>query len=219
MSSFKPTFLYIKRHSITGLMYFGKTTKTNPLVYNGSGKYWTHHIEKHGKQHIETLWYCLYTDIETLQEAALSLSNSLEVALSESWANLKPENGLDGGSFVGYNGFKGKKHSVEHIEKLRAQGKTRPVTENMRKSYLKRNVSGSNNGRAITIHIFDSDGVLRFVCNGNFEKTCEENNLPIGPLKLSYLNNGKSLFTSKSPGRLKDLSMLRYKGWFAKIIN
>jgi len=34
----KPTYLYIKEHSKTGLKYFGKTTKSDPTVYDGSGK-------------------------------------------------------------------------------------------------------------------------------------------------------------------------------------
>jgi hypothetical protein len=48
-----PTYLYIKQHSITGLKYFGKTTKSNPYKYNGSGKYWIRHINKNGKEHIK----------------------------------------------------------------------------------------------------------------------------------------------------------------------
>jgi hypothetical protein len=50
---FKPTHLYyIKLHSITGLMYFGKTTKEDPVAYSGSGLVWTRHIRKHGRKHI-----------------------------------------------------------------------------------------------------------------------------------------------------------------------
>lgn len=36
MTIYKPTYLYIKVHSITGMKYFGKTTK-NPIKYDGSG--------------------------------------------------------------------------------------------------------------------------------------------------------------------------------------
>lgn len=114
MTTFQPTFLYIKQHSVTGLLYFGKTTKSDPVAYKGSGKYWLRHINKHGRKFVETLWYCLYTVPDDLEAAACMLSDLLDVALSESWANLKPENGFDGGSFVGYNGFKGKTHTPEH---------------------------------------------------------------------------------------------------------
>ena len=36
----KPTYLYVKQHNKTGLKYFGKTTKKDPLKYKGSGLYW-----------------------------------------------------------------------------------------------------------------------------------------------------------------------------------
>ena len=215
---FKPTYLYIKQHSITGKFYFGKTTRKNVEKYTGSGIHWGRHISLHGKDKVITLWYCLFTDIHVLVDTALNMSSIMDITESDDWLNFKPESGLDGGSFVGFNGFKGKKHSIEHIEKLRKLGKERPVTENMRNSFLKRNLKGSKNGRALHINIFDDTGNIRFKCHGNFEQLCLENNLPTGALKISYANNGKPIFTSRSPGRLKDLSMLKYKNWFAKII-
>lgn len=60
---FKPTYLYIKRHKVTGLLYFGKTTSKNVEKYNGSDTYWGRHLKVHG-YNIETLWYCLFTDIQ-----------------------------------------------------------------------------------------------------------------------------------------------------------
>lgn len=44
---FRPTFLYIKQHTITGKLYFGKTSKNldKMLSYKGSGKYWLDHIK------------------------------------------------------------------------------------------------------------------------------------------------------------------------------
>ena len=44
---FKPTYLYIKQHSITGKLYLGKTTKQNLIKYTGSGKYWLRHLKVH----------------------------------------------------------------------------------------------------------------------------------------------------------------------------
>lgn len=43
--SFKPTYLMIKQHEITGLKYLCKTTRKDPLKYNGSGRYWKPHIK------------------------------------------------------------------------------------------------------------------------------------------------------------------------------
>lgn len=58
---FTPTYLYIKRHTITGKLYFGKTIQ-NPEIYLGSGLKWKRHIRKHGIREVETLWYCLFTE-------------------------------------------------------------------------------------------------------------------------------------------------------------
>lgn len=95
--NFKPTFLYIKQHSETGKMYFGKTVK-NPEKYQGSGVYWQRHIRKHGIEKVETLWFCLFLDLETLQEFSLNFSKINNINTSDNWANYIYETGLDGGS-------------------------------------------------------------------------------------------------------------------------
>jgi hypothetical protein len=90
-----PTYLYIKQHSITGLKYFGKTTG-NPYTYNGSGKRWKSHIKVHGKKHIKTIWVSEpYTDT-SIVEVALKFSIENDIVKSKEWANIDPENGLDG---------------------------------------------------------------------------------------------------------------------------
>ena len=94
----KPTYLYIKQHSITGLKYFGKTSSQDPYLYNGSGTYWRRHIKKHGIMHITTLWVSEpYTSLELIQEYALQFSIDNNIINSTEWANLKLENGIDGG--------------------------------------------------------------------------------------------------------------------------
>jgi hypothetical protein len=115
-----PTVLYIKQHSVTGLKYFGKTTQ-DPLKYNGSGVYWTDHIKKHGKEHVTTVWISEpYIDSDTIAEFALAFSLENNIVESSTWANLKPENGLDGG-VAGPNGKKGiptGPKSTEHKQKI-----------------------------------------------------------------------------------------------------
>ena len=91
------TYLYIKQHEITGLKYFGKTTKKDPYKYNGSGKHWLRHIKKHGVEHVNTIRCKLFTDIDELQRVALAMSEMYDIVDSEFWANLTPENGMDGG--------------------------------------------------------------------------------------------------------------------------
>jgi hypothetical protein len=93
----KPTRLYIKQHSITKVKYFGKTTSEDPIKYLGSGVYWTKHIKKHGKQFVETIWLSdLYYDT-SIVEHALHFSQENNIVESKEWANLEPENGLNGG--------------------------------------------------------------------------------------------------------------------------
>lgn len=93
--NFTPTYLYIKQHTVTGKMYFGKTIK-DPEKYKGSGKHWMAHIKKHGKQHVVNLWYWLFNDQEELTRFALLFSEKMDIVRSDQWLNIIPENGLDG---------------------------------------------------------------------------------------------------------------------------
>lgn len=95
MTIFEPTYLYIKQHSITGKLYFGKTIK-NPEIYLGSGKRWRYHIKKHGEDHVNNLWYCIFYDKEHIIEFALNFSEQQNIVESDEWLNLIPENGIDG---------------------------------------------------------------------------------------------------------------------------
>lgn len=112
----KPTYLYIKQHSVTGLKYFGKTSKEDPITYLGSGKHWLKHINKHGQGYVETIWYQLFSNKDELTNFALTFSKENNIVESKDWANLKEENGLDGG----FN-----KHTEESNEKNRLKAKER----------------------------------------------------------------------------------------------
>lgn len=96
MKDFRPTYLYIKQHAVTGKLYFGKTTAKDPVKYTGSGKYWSNHIKYHGKEHVKTLWYELFIDRELLIKTAVDFSELHDIVKSELWLNLKLENGIDG---------------------------------------------------------------------------------------------------------------------------
>jgi hypothetical protein len=100
-NNFKPTYLYIKQHTITGLKYFGKTTKTDPYTYTGSGKYWMKHIKKHGKEHIETVWVALFHDMKECNEYAVKFSTDNDIAKSPLWANQMIEDGMTGAGSPG----------------------------------------------------------------------------------------------------------------------
>ena len=92
-----PTYLYIKQHSVTGLKYLGKTTKSNPYKYLGSGKHWIRHINKHGKEFVETIWLSEPYIDTSITEVALLISEHWDIVNSKEWANLISENGINGG--------------------------------------------------------------------------------------------------------------------------
>ena len=98
--------LYIATHTITGMKYFGKTTKwftEDDLQknYKGSGKYWSRHKKKHGDNEVAMEIYkiCSLTesDEDYVRPIALKFSEENDIVKSKEWANLKPETGFDGG--------------------------------------------------------------------------------------------------------------------------
>ena len=125
----KITHLYIKTHNITGLKYFGKTTSKDPFKYNGSGIYWQRHLKIHGKD-ISTKIVASFDESqkEEMVEFALFFSDFFDIVESKEWANLIPENGIEGfpigmkfkeGSKSGNkNSFYNKTHSIETKEKI-----------------------------------------------------------------------------------------------------
>ena len=108
---FRPTYLYIKQHSITGKLYFGKTFNF-PLSYSGSGNHWTRHFKKHGKEHIVTLWYCLFLDKESIFDFAYmfcKLHNiGYGVGRNREWLNAVPETGIDAPNQSGFTAARNK---------------------------------------------------------------------------------------------------------------
>lgn len=146
-TTFKPTFLYIKQHAVTGKLYFGKTV-LNPEKYYGSGEYWKKHIHKHGREHVTNLWYCLFLDEESLVEFATAFSLQQSIVESTDWANLVLETGREGGSTPGIgNGVFGKKfpnrppvseytrrlHSINMKRRMLERGPV-PLTEEQRQA-------------------------------------------------------------------------------------
>lgn len=116
------THLYIKTHNITGLKYFGKTVK-DPFKYNGSGKYWTRHIKIYGNN-ISTQIVASFEEDqrEEMTEFALFFSDFFDIVNSNEWANLKPENGLDGGRLgVDLSGKNNPMYGKNHSEETKAK--------------------------------------------------------------------------------------------------
>ena len=88
-------YLYVKTHNITGLKYFGKTTRGNPHAYRGSGKYWQNHLNKYGVN-VSTEIVGIFMCEQECVEFAIKFSKENDIVNSEKWANLIYENGLDG---------------------------------------------------------------------------------------------------------------------------
>lgn len=143
--SFVPTYLYVKEHAITGKCYFGKTTSKDPIKYLGSGLHWSPHIKNHGKENVKTLWYKLFTDQEDCTEFAEFFSEEMDIVNSDRWLNMKPENGLDGGSqdpehqrkwqsagtiaaIISPNHFSKNPENLKNLEKMRIASSNSPTS-------------------------------------------------------------------------------------------
>ena len=201
---FPPTFLYIKKHNITGLKYFGRTTSDDPISYQGSGNYWRRHLKKHGDD-VSTLWYYLYTDKETIQEEALAFSQSHDIVNSVEWANLMPEDGINGsvsGRIMGPPSQETRKkisdalklrnknippirkpHSDQTKEKIRAAIKSKGP----RSEELKLKLSKANKGKKLSTEI--KQKISQSLKGRKCPKTAEHRQ------KLSDANKGKKLST------------------------
>ena len=94
--SIPPTVLLVEKHEETGLLYFHKTSRLELIgSYQGNGKYWLRHLKKHGGN-VKTVWVSeVFTD-STIVDVALNFSHYHDIVESTLWANLIPENGLDG---------------------------------------------------------------------------------------------------------------------------
>lgn len=146
MTLFQPTYLCIKQHVQSGLLYLCKTAKKDPTKYLGSGTYWKRHLREHGKQ-VETLWYCLFTEKDELIKFALMCSEQWNIVDAKDqygkkiWANLIFENGIDG-TPVGR-----KRPDVS----VRMKGLKRPtIAEHNRKNKKGNTYGSANKGRVST---------------------------------------------------------------------
>lgn len=113
--------LYIKTHRITGLKYFGYTTRKDVSRYKGSGIYWRQHIRKHGND-ANTEIVGIFENIDKASLFAIKYSEDNNIVESDEWANLMIENCL--GTIV---------HTDEIKRKISEKAKGRIVSEETRK--------------------------------------------------------------------------------------
>lgn len=95
----RPTRLYIKQCPHCYMKYFGKTHYENIERYSGSGKRWLNHLKKHQVTPLH-LWHSKWYTDTSISRFALLFSRLNKIVESDIWANLKEENGLDGGSMT-----------------------------------------------------------------------------------------------------------------------
>jgi len=110
----KKTYLCVKQHKKTGLKYFCKTTQSNPIRYPGSGVKWREHLLEHGWE-FDTIECWEFDNIDECSKFAINFSIENNIVESEMWANLKIENGRDGGTVKGH---KKPPRTAEHAKKI-----------------------------------------------------------------------------------------------------
>ena len=129
-------YLYIKQCLHCNLKYFGKTTR-DPLKYRGSGLYWLAHMKKY-KCKSKTLEIFSFNSQKSATSFALKFSKKNNIVDSPLWANLKYENGRDGGSeYLCESSLK--RISKAHLGKSLSEKTKKRISENHA------NVSGENN--------------------------------------------------------------------------
>lgn len=168
-TEFKPTYLCIKQHTVTGKLYFCKTTNLfeEMISYKGSGLYWKRHIKKHGN-HIETIWYCLFIEKEELVKFALMCSEQWNIVTSKDssgkkiWANAIFENGLDGAP-------KGIVFTEEHCSNIALSRKGKIDSPEVRENKSKAHI-GIKLGLQSEKHIKNRSAALKGNLNGNGNK-------------------------------------------------
>lgn len=127
-------YLYVKTHNKTGLKYLGKTIKSDPHKYTGSGVRWLRHLRKHGFDYTTDIIRECQTENELI-EWGLYYSTLWNIVESNDWANLKEEAG-DGGRL-----------SLSSIQKqLETKRKNNTLNSNTPESIAKRNKTIKSTG-------------------------------------------------------------------------
>ena len=72
------------------------TRQKSPLTYRGSGTYWKSHLQKHNNPKVLTTSLWEFNNQEEATFFTLMMSEYWNIVESDEWANLKPEDALDG---------------------------------------------------------------------------------------------------------------------------
>lgn len=176
MKPFKPTYLYVKTHNITGLKYFGKTT-SNRKRYRGSGHYWTRHIKKHG-YNVTTEILGYFIDRDECMAFAIDFSVKNNIVESLDWANERIENGVDGGDTTSNKSV----HEKEAIKSRRKQTMALKTQEELE-----------------TIKLKNSAGVCKYI-----QENAEARNEAALKIRNIRKNNGQPWHTEETKQKIKE---------------
>ena len=136
----KPARLYIKQCPHCGLKYFGKSVRQDIEKYPGSGVRWTSHLAKHKVKAVH-LWNSDWHHDTSIKRFALKFSRMNKIVGSNAWANLREEDGLEGG-----NTFSGRRHTPETIEKMKLAAIKRPPHSTETRNKIAKSKKGQGKG-------------------------------------------------------------------------
>jgi group I intron endonuclease len=109
---------------------------------------------------------------------------------------------------------KSETHRINVIKSITGLKRNETVKQLLSKLKIGKQIADKNPS-AIKVNIYDADGVLRFICNGNFETICKINNLPIIALRKSYYNNGKQIYQGHTIKKEVLIKNKQFIGWYA----
>ena len=81
-----------------------------------------------------------------------------------------------------------------------------------------RDTSSSKNPNAKIINIYDNNNNLIYKCHGNFKQICNDNKMPYGSMRKTYINNTTLYETKAWQTRAKSLNFDKFIGWYARLI-
>lgn len=116
----------------------------------------------------------------------------------------------------------GKPKTKEHNKKVKLANLGKKLLEETKLKISSSKIGGmmnQNNPSAIKVNIYDSNGILKHCCHGNFDYVCKENGLPSKALRRSYYNEGKPIYQGHTTKKEVLIKNKEFIGWYAiKII-
>ena len=124
----------LKTHNVTGLKYLCMTKRANWEDYEGSGKHWRGHLNKHGHDFSTELLFET-DDYDRCVEKGAYYSELWNVVENPEFANLIPEHGYSGGLEHGLTNFDWwRKHRTEEQKQAQIHKAAKKNKENWAKN-------------------------------------------------------------------------------------